>query len=128
MRPGIRYCPRPSITLAPWGTWHSLAAPAQSTRSPRITVTAFRTGARPVPSHKVAPTMAVEGLTGGGGASLARGAPQAVARPASNGRTRESEVLMGSLLHLASSAERLPKAPRAARLWFKMRADRGLRR
>ena len=63
-------------------------APAQRIRSPRTRVTAFVTGARPVPSHRLAPTMAMEGLTGGGGTSLARGAPQAAAarRPAEERR------------------------------------------
>src|SRR5882724_5808298 len=93
----MRYRPRASIAFAPRGTGHSPAAPAQRIRSPLITVTAFVTGARPVPSHRVAPTIAVEGLTGGGGTSLAWGAPQAAAtRPASSGARGRAAILMAT--------------------------------
>src|SRR6476661_913810 len=118
----MRYWPRSSMTLAPWGTEHSPAAPAHRIRSPRTTLTAFDTGAWPVPSHRVAPRMAVAGLTGGGGTSLAGGAPQAAAnRPTEPANAESVYVLMGSLLHLASCTERRPTAPQTARGRHKMR-------
>src|SRR3954453_15451456 len=66
------------MTRAPRGTGHSPAAPAQRIRSPRIRVTAFATGPRPVPSHRFARIMAMEGS--GAGVSRSRGAtrPQAL--------------------------------------------------
>src|ERR1700694_3130378 len=60
------------------GTGHSPAAPAHRIRSPRTRVTAFATGPRPVPSHRFARMIAIEGS--GAGVSRSRGAvrPQAL--------------------------------------------------
>ena len=54
------------------GTGHSPTEPAQRIRSPRTRVTALRTGARPVPSHRVAPTIATEGTGGRGSRGAGR--------------------------------------------------------
>src|SRR5262245_55039286 len=61
------------------GTGHSPAAPAQRIRSPCTKVTALGTGARPVPSHRVAPTSAVDGGIGSGSGGRTGVPPQAAA-------------------------------------------------
>ncbi len=93
MRPGMRYCPCPSTTRAPLGTRHSPADPAQTIRSPRTRVTAFGTGARPVPSQSVAPTIAMSGLIGVGGRSGA-GAGLQAAESATGSEVQSHWILM----------------------------------
>ena len=94
---------------APWGTAHSPAAPAQRIRSPRTTVTALVTGARPVPSHRVAPTMAIEGLTGAVGPAWpgARHRRRPPGRPARGTRVRrDASWAACSILPRATGADR----------------------
>ena len=119
IRPGMRYWPRGFDDPGAMGVSGTRpAAPAQSKSDyVQITVMASLTGALPVPSHNVAPTMAIEGLTRGGGTSLAGGGPQAAAtRPTSTGSAGKGEdASLGSLLQLASSKRAPTGAPRTAR-------------
>src|SRR6476659_5787622 len=109
------------MTRAPWGTGHSPAAPAHRMRSPRTTVMALATGAPPVPSQRVAPTMAVAGLTGGGATSLAGGAPQAAAaRPTRAAKAGNAWVLMGGLLHLVRTRSAGLRHRNLPGDWYKM--------
>src|SRR5689334_16751040 len=102
----MRYWPLASMTRAPCGTAHSPAAPAQKIRSPRTTVTALATGAPPVPSHRVAPMMAIDGLTGGGATSLVRGAPQATAaRPTRPIKAGDAENFMATCSILSGTQD-----------------------
>src|SRR3954469_4139462 len=59
------------------GIGHSPAEPAHRMRSPRTSVTAFGTTPRPVPSHKLAWIIAIDGS--GAGASWSLGALRAQA-------------------------------------------------
>src|SRR3954453_7251364 len=59
------------------GTGHSPADPAHMIRSPRTSVTAFGMTPRPVPSHKLAWIIAIDGS--GAGASWSLGALRAQA-------------------------------------------------
>ena len=85
--------------------------PAHRIRSPRIRVTAWGTGARPVPSHKVASTMAVAGSRGRGRTSAGRwGAAQAAAAIRGRITTRLDDRFMlrlcpGDLLSAAARRE-----------------------
>src|SRR6185295_2430631 len=53
-----------STTRASMGTGHSPRPPAHTMRSPRTSVTACGTGARPDPSHSMALVMAMVGSRG----------------------------------------------------------------
>src|SRR5438874_11004916 len=54
-----------TVSASP-GTGQWAAEPAQAIRPSRITTTAFRTAAAPVPSTSVAPTIAIGGGTASG--------------------------------------------------------------
>src|SRR5687767_2180038 len=70
----MSHCPWASMTRAPAGTRHSPAAPAQTILPARTRVTALGTGARPVPSQRLALTIARVGL-GAGATRLWGGRP-----------------------------------------------------
>src|SRR5918994_6628393 len=61
----MSHCPRASRILAPRGSGHSPAAPAHTILPARMSVTAFDTTGRPVPSHRLARTMASVGFGAG---------------------------------------------------------------
>src|SRR5688572_21932131 len=81
----------------PGGIRHSPAAPAQTIRPARTSVTAFGTVARPVPSQRFVRTIATVGL--GAGATRGRGGlpPQAlkvnVPRKAVEKRTARDDLI-----------------------------------
>src|SRR6185312_12415796 len=88
MRPGISHWPLASMIRARRGTGHSPAEPAQRIRLPRIRVTALLTGPRPVPSHRVARTMATVG-SGAGASRSGGGLPPQALKTSVNVRTEK---------------------------------------
>ena len=71
MSPGITQRPRPSISVAPAGIVTAPRGPIAETRPPEMTITASLTGALPVPSMSVAPTIAVVVGCGGNSGRIA---------------------------------------------------------
>lgn len=57
--PGSRYLPWASICWAPEGTATAARAPTSAMRSPSVITAESGIGASPVPSMRVAPSMAV---------------------------------------------------------------------
>jgi hypothetical protein len=86
------------MTRAPGGIKHSPAAPAQTILPPRTSVTAFDTTPRPVPSHRLALTMASVGLGAGAIRGWGGRPPQAlnvnVARKKADGRSETDRFIL----------------------------------
>src|SRR4051812_35714265 len=101
---------------------HSPAAPAHMMRSPRTRVTAFVTGARPVPSHRLARMIAIVGS--GGTVWRRRGAVPLQAPKTSVGiRTEERPERYRFILRSWRwwAARPLSRGGRLHRTYFKMR-------